>query len=165
MNENFDYDLLMSDEEDLRNVLRDASDEEQYSDEEEQQRTRRVSLLFAQNKRRKGCTRRLTLIHKFYYCAKSKSGTISRNLWIQVSSLSTPERSASKVERLKQERLQESIRTFSGTDLISGLQKITRTLRNVEEEAGERHGQAAMAHGEMNDGGTTMNTRRRRSRN
>uniref|UniRef100_A0A915ES67 Uncharacterized protein n=1 Tax=Ditylenchus dipsaci TaxID=166011 RepID=A0A915ES67_9BILA len=43
------------------------------------------------------------------------------------------------VERLKQERLQEYIRTFSGTDLISGLQKITKTLRNLERETGERN--------------------------
>uniref|UniRef100_A0A915ED80 Uncharacterized protein n=1 Tax=Ditylenchus dipsaci TaxID=166011 RepID=A0A915ED80_9BILA len=42
MNGNFDYDLLMSDEEDLRNVLSDASDEEESANAEEQQRPRRV---------------------------------------------------------------------------------------------------------------------------
>uniref|UniRef100_A0A915E434 MULE transposase domain-containing protein n=1 Tax=Ditylenchus dipsaci TaxID=166011 RepID=A0A915E434_9BILA len=105
MNANFDYDLLMSDEKDLQNVLSDASDQEEYFDEEEQQRPRRenssrgiqaklrsqhsplkpqqgkayapiqwVSLLFAQNESREGCTRQAQDIHKLYYCAISKSG-------------------------------------------------------------------------------------------
>uniref|UniRef100_A0A915DBM2 Uncharacterized protein n=1 Tax=Ditylenchus dipsaci TaxID=166011 RepID=A0A915DBM2_9BILA len=42
MNANFDYDLLMSDEEDLRDVFSDASDEEESAIAEEQQRPRRV---------------------------------------------------------------------------------------------------------------------------
>uniref|UniRef100_A0A915EQS4 MULE transposase domain-containing protein n=1 Tax=Ditylenchus dipsaci TaxID=166011 RepID=A0A915EQS4_9BILA len=106
--------------------------------------------------------------HSMWKCLKlfkTEIGVISRNLCIQASSFSVPERSASKVQRQKQERLQQSIRTFSGTDLISGLQKITRTLRNLEGETGESQRQAAMAQEEMNNGGSIGNTRRRRSRN
>uniref|UniRef100_A0A915ELN4 Uncharacterized protein n=1 Tax=Ditylenchus dipsaci TaxID=166011 RepID=A0A915ELN4_9BILA len=41
MNVNFNDDLLMSDEEDLRNLLSDASDEEGSADEGQQQHPRR----------------------------------------------------------------------------------------------------------------------------
>uniref|UniRef100_A0A915DTQ1 Uncharacterized protein n=1 Tax=Ditylenchus dipsaci TaxID=166011 RepID=A0A915DTQ1_9BILA len=93
---------------------------------------------------------------------KTEIGTISRNQYVQISYLSTPERSEIRMRREKLERLQQAIRTVNETDLLGGLRTITRALRHFEGKTAERQRQAATA--QISADGTPRLVRRRRGK-
>ena len=90
---------------------------------------------------------------------------MSRNQWIQIASLSATERTETRSEQEKLSRLQNAITTFNQTNSLSGLQSITRALRNVELERDQRQRSAAMQQGGVNIDGSVRATRQRRRRN